>query len=69
MNSYEYYMNKGRELEERKLYRRAAEQYNKAIPLSPSPGKNRALSKQEADGQKAAARCLAKAKIKITEGL
>ncbi|MBE8612063.1 hypothetical protein CYG68_06475 [Morganella morganii] len=61
MNSYEYYMNKGRELEERKLYRRAAEQYNKAAFISSAC--------QEGAAKKAAERCLIKSKIKITEGL
>lgn len=68
MNSYEYYMNKGRELEERKLYRRAAEQYNKAFHLA-APGNGAVLSKQEKTSKQAMERCLIKSKIKIVEGL
>lgn len=68
MNSYEYYMNKGRELEERKLYRRAAEQYNKAFHLA-APGNGAVLSKQEKTSKQAMERCLIKSKIKIAEGL
>lgn len=53
MNSYEYYMNKGRELEERKLYRRAAEQYNKAALFSMSPSSGCAFSRQETAARQA----------------
>lgn len=68
MKNYERYMSAGSKLEERNLYRRAAEQYNKAAFASPPP-QSGAASRQETASRKAANRCLSKAKVKITEGL
>ncbi|CAM8294326.1 hypothetical protein [Morganella morganii] len=58
----------GSSLEKRKLYRRAAEQYNKAFHLA-VPGNGSVLSKQEKTSKQAMERCLIKPKIKIAEGL
>lgn len=68
MKNYEHYMSAGSKLEEQNLYRRAAEQYNKATFASPPP-QSGAASRQETASRKAANRCLIKSKIKITEGL
>lgn len=66
MSNFEHYMNIGKSLEDKKLYRRASEQYNKAFYIA-EPPINGALSDQQKISNQAADRCLSKAKIKITE--
>lgn len=66
MSSFEHYMNTGKSLEEKKLYRRASEQYNKAFYIA-QPPVNGALSDQQKISSQAAERCLSKAKVKVTE--
>lgn len=66
MNRFEQLMNKGKELETKKLYRRAADKYNQAFSIS-IPGSSAGLSEQEKKSKAAADRCLSKAKIKVTE--
>ncbi|EPH9895906.1 hypothetical protein ACS37W_002031 [Providencia stuartii] len=66
MSNFDQLMNKGKELEAKKLYRRAAEQYNQAFSIS-IPGSSDGLSYQEKESKAAAARCLSKARIKVTE--
>ncbi len=63
---YEQLMNKGMELEEKKLYRRAAEIYNQAFFIA-DPPLSGAISQKQLDSKTAADRCLSKAKIKVTE--
>lgn len=66
MSNFNYYMSAGQALEDKKLYRRAAEQYNKALYIAEPPIKG-AMSKQQKLSSQAARRCLDKAKIKIPE--
>ncbi|MDE8747560.1 hypothetical protein [Providencia stuartii] len=66
MSNFDQLMNKGKELEAKKLYRRAAEQYNKALFIAEPPIKG-AMSEQQKLSSQAARRCLDKAKIKIPE--
>ncbi|MCG5371946.1 hypothetical protein MKT60_016810 [Providencia rettgeri] len=66
MSNFEHYMNTGKSLEDRKLYRRAAEQYNKAFYIA-KPPVNGALSDQQKISSQATDRCLSKAKIKVAE--
>lgn len=61
MNLFNELMISGSNLEKRKLYRRAAEQYRKAYCLTYSENEEK-VSKQAME------RCLDKAKIKIPEG-
>lgn len=63
---FDQLMNKGKELEVKELYRRAADKYNQAFSIS-IPGDSSGLSGQEKISKEAADRCLSKAKIKITE--
>ncbi|WP_273839998.1 hypothetical protein [Providencia rettgeri] len=63
---FDQLMNKGKNLEERKLYRRAANVYNQAFSIS-IPGSPDGLSYQEKESKTATDRCLSKAKIKVTE--
>ncbi|WP_273803605.1 hypothetical protein [Providencia rettgeri] len=66
MNRFDQLMNQGKELEAKKLYRRAADKYNQAFSIS-TPGSPDGLSYQEKESKTAADRCLSKAKIKVTE--
>ncbi|ATF54458.1 hypothetical protein [Morganella morganii] len=68
MNQFNDLMISGSSLEKRKLYRCAAEQYNKAFHLA-APSNGAVLSKQEKTNKQAMERCLIKSKIKIVEGL
>ncbi|EMO7836880.1 hypothetical protein AB2842_000130 [Morganella morganii] len=68
MRLFNELMISGSSLEKRKLYRRAAEQYNKAFHLA-VPGNGSVLSKQKKTSKQAMERCLIKPKIKIVEGL
>ncbi|WP_432692851.1 hypothetical protein [Morganella morganii] len=68
MSQFNDLMISGSSLEKWKLYRRAAEQYNKAFHLA-EPGNGAVLSKQEKTSKQAMERCLIKSKIKIAEGL
>ncbi|MDD9339777.1 MAG: hypothetical protein PV362_09020 [Providencia heimbachae] len=63
---FDQLMNKGKELEAKNLYRRAADKYNQAFSIS-IPSDSSGLSGQEKISKEAAGRCLSKAKIRITE--
>ncbi|HFE3207588.1 TPA: hypothetical protein ACF3H7_003362 [Providencia stuartii] len=66
MSNFDQLMNKGKELEAKKLYRHAADKYNQAFSIS-IPGSSDGLSYQEKESKAAADRCLSKARIKVTE--
>ena len=66
MTRFDQLMNQGKELEAKKLYRRAADKYNQAFSIS-IPGSPDGLSYQEKESKAAADRCLSKAKVKVTE--
>ncbi|MCW2258528.1 hypothetical protein M2263_004619 [Providencia alcalifaciens] len=66
ITKYDQLMNKGKELEAKKLYRRAIEIYNQAFFIAEPPLIG-AISQRQLDSKIAAARCLSKVKIKITE--
>lgn len=66
MPKFDQLMNKGKELEANKLYRRAADKYNQAFSIS-IPGSSDGLSYQGKESKAADDRCLSKAKVKVTE--
>ncbi|WP_202608187.1 hypothetical protein [Proteus sp. G2672] len=65
MTFYEF-MKKGKQLENKRFYRRAIEQYNQAFIIADPPAKG-AMSYQQKISNQSSKRCLDKAKIKVTE--